>query len=163
MSVIIKSLYIYICIYIYITNISNNQTLKYQKWKKTNCLSVPVSELYKWELGEQGLVRCFAFSLAPSLVLCCCWVAKSWPTLFATPWTVACHAPLSVRFPRGLEWVAISFSRGSSWPRGWTHVSCIGRQILSHWATWESQLGTLASLKCLFTGKWAKSWTWLSD
>ena len=31
-----------------------------------------------------------------------------------------------------LEWVATSFSRGSSWPRNWTHVciSCIGRQVL---------------------------------
>ena len=26
---------------------------------------------------------------------------------------------------RVLEWVAISFSRGSSWPRDWTRVSCI--------------------------------------
>ena len=34
---------------------------------------------------------------------------------------------------RILEWVAISFSRGSSWPRDWTCVSyiyCIGRQVL---------------------------------
>ena len=37
-----------------------------------------------------------------------------------------------------LEWVAISFSRGSSRPRNWTHVSCIGRQILYHWGTWEA-------------------------
>ena len=35
---------------------------------------------------------------------------------------------------RTLEWVAISFSRGSSQPRNQTHVSCIGRQILHHWA-----------------------------
>ena len=26
---------------------------------------------------------------------------------------------------RILEWVVISYSRGSSWPRDWTHVSCI--------------------------------------
>jgi len=26
---------------------------------------------------------------------------------------------------RILDWVAISFSRGSSWPRDWTHISCI--------------------------------------
>ena len=64
---------------------------------------------------------------------------------------------------RVLEWIATYYSRRASQPRGQTHVSCIGRQILSHWATWESQLGTLASLKCLFTGKWAKSWTWLRD
>ena len=38
------------------------------------------------------------------------------------------------------EWVAISSSRGSSWPRDWTCascVSCMGRRILYHWATWE--------------------------
>ena len=34
--------------------------------------------------------------------------------------------------PRILEWVAISFSRGSSWPRDRTRVSCIGMQILYH-------------------------------
>ena len=39
---------------------------------------------------------------------------------------------------RILEWVAISFSRGSSWPRDWTHISCIGRQVFYHWATREA-------------------------
>ena len=33
---------------------------------------------------------------------------------------------------RILEWVAISFSRGSSQPSGLTHISCIGKQILHH-------------------------------
>ena len=37
-----------------------------------------------------------------------------------------------------LEWVAISSSKGSSWPRGQTHVSCFGRQILYHWAIQEA-------------------------
>ena len=31
---------------------------------------------------------------------------------------------------RILEWVAISFPRGSSWPRDWIRVSCAGRRIL---------------------------------
>ena len=35
------------------------------------------------------------------------------------------------------EWVAISFSRGSFWPRDRTHVSCIGRWVLYHWAPRE--------------------------
>ena len=39
------------------------------------------------------------------------------------------HGILQARI---LEWVAISFSRGSSWPRDQTCVSCIGRQILYH-------------------------------
>ena len=38
-----------------------------------------------------------------------------------------------------LEWVAISFSRESSGPRDWAHLSGIGRWILYHWATWEAQ------------------------
>ena len=37
-----------------------------------------------------------------------------------------------------LEWVVISFPRGSSWLRDRTCVSCIGKQILYHWATWEA-------------------------
>ena len=40
---------------------------------------------------------------------------------------------------RMLEWIAIPFSRGSSQPRDWTQVSCIGRWILYHWATWEDR------------------------
>ena len=42
---------------------------------------------------------------------------------------------------RILEWVAISFSRRSSRPRDGTRVSCIsctGRWILYHGATWEA-------------------------
>ena len=31
---------------------------------------------------------------------------------------------------RILEWVTISFSRGFSWTRDWTCVSCIGRQVV---------------------------------
>ena len=56
--------------------------------------------------------------------------------LFATPWTVACQAPLSMGFSRQeKEWVAISFSRESSppWDRTLIFcVSCIGRQTLYH-------------------------------
>ena len=36
-----------------------------------------------------------------------------------------------------LEWVVISSSRISSKSRDLTHISCIGRWIIYHWATWE--------------------------
>ena len=45
------------------------------------------------------------------------------------------HGILQVRV---LEWVAISSSRGSSWPREWNCKSCTGRRILHHWATRET-------------------------
>ena len=48
-----------------------------------------------------------------------------------------------------LEKVAISFSRGSSPPRDWTCISCIGRWILYHWATWEALFNLL-----IFNKKW---------
>ena len=58
---------------------------------------------------------------------------------FATPWTVACQTPVhGISLATILEWVAISFSRGSSQPRYQTPVSCIGRWILYHWVTREA-------------------------
>ena len=42
---------------------------------------------------------------------------------------------------RILEWVAISFSRGSSLPRDQTSVSCISRQILYHCTIGEAHQG----------------------
>ena len=36
---------------------------------------------------------------------------------------------------RVLEWIAISFSRGSSWPRNWTQVSRIAGRCFTVWAT----------------------------
>ena len=61
--------------------------------------------------------------------------------LFATPWTIACQAPLSLGIlqARILEWVAIPFSRGSSQPRDRTQVSCIADGFFTIWATREAQ------------------------
>ena len=56
------------------------------------------------------------------------------------PRTVIRQAPLSVGLLQAgiLEWVAISFSRGPSQSRDQTHISCTGRWILYHWASWEA-------------------------
>ena len=71
----------------------------------------------------------------------CCLVAKLCPTL-CNP--MDCSPPGSsvhgISQARIMEWVSISSPRGSSWPRDWTHISCIDRQILFHWATRESLL-----------------------
>ena len=47
--------------------------------------------------------------------------------------------PVNISQARILEWVAISFSRGSSWPRDQTCISWIGRRVLYHWATREAR------------------------
>ena len=60
--------------------------------------------------------------------------------LFCDP--MACSPPRSsvhgISQARVLKWVAICLSRGSSQSRDRTCVSCIGRWILYHWATWEA-------------------------
>ena len=69
-------------------------------------------------------------------------VAQSCPT-FCDP--MNCSLPGSsihgIFQARILEWVTISFSRGSSWPRDWTQVFHIAGRCFTIWAIyfpWES-------------------------
>ena len=79
---------------------------------------------------------------ANSKIMCenCYVVAKSCPTLlrphglYSLPFS-SVHGIFQARI---LEWVAMSFLRGSSWPRDQTWVSCSGKQILYYWATRET-------------------------
>ena len=77
-----------------------------------------------------------------------CLVAQSCLTL-CDP--MDCSPPgssvLGISQVRILEWVAISSSRGSSWPRDQTILSCIGRWILYHWANREAQFSRLSNYK----------------
>ena len=52
---------------------------------------------------------------------------------FETLWTVACQASLTMGFPQAriLEWVAISFSRGSYRPRDQTCISCLAGRFFT--------------------------------
>ena len=83
-------------------------------------------------------------SLAFSMSQCCCLVIMPCPTFLLLP-TSSVHG---ISQTRTLEWVAISFSRdpGSSQPRDQTCISCIGRRMLYHWATWESHEATWNTL-----------------
>ena len=71
-------------------------------------------------------------------ISCCCLVTKSCLTLC---YPMDCSLPGSsvhgISQARIVEWVATFFSRGSSWPRHWTQVSCISRWILYHWTSRE--------------------------
>ena len=81
---------------------------------------------------------------------------------FVTSLTIAHQAPLSLGFPRQEYWNELSsFSRISSHPRDWTHIFCVGRQILYHWATREALVlyfSSVQSLICvqLFATPWTR-------
>ena len=61
--------------------------------------------------------------------------------------------------PPKLEYVAISFSRGSSQPTDRTHVSCIGGWILYHWATWEASCHLSVLSHSVVSDSLASPWT----
>ena len=84
---------------------------------------------------------------------CCCLVTKSCPTLckpmdYNLPGSSG-HGTSQARI---LEWVAIPFSRGSSWPRDRTRVSCTSRRVLHCGATW-------AFLQTCLVSFWAQTQT----
>ena len=74
--------------------------------------------------------------------VCVCECALSHVWLFATPWTVACQAPLSMEFSRQEFWDGspLPIPRGSSQPRGLNPGLLSCRQILYQWATWNTIL-----------------------
>ena len=87
--------------------------------------------------------------------------------LFVTPSTAACQASLSftvswnllklcplsrwILQARILEWVALPFSRGSSWPRDPTQVSYIASRFFTVWASETFTENDIMILCCLFS------------
>ena len=70
-------------------------------------------------------------------------------------WVFSVHGILQARM---LQWVAVSSSRGSYQSRNRIHISCVGRKILYHWATWGA-LGVSAEKgwKPLMGKQWSLS------
>ena len=73
---------------------------------------------------------------------CCCIVPQSCLTLcnpmdYSSPGS-SVHGIFQERI---LEWVAVSYSRGSPQPRDRTCISCVGRRIPYLWAIRETQSG----------------------
>ena len=61
------------------------------------------------------------------------------------------HGILQARI---LEWVAVPFSRGSSWPSDWTWVSCITGRFFTIWATEKSHRKTFIPCNNIRTHAW---------
>ena len=83
----------------------------------------------------------------PTVCMCVCvcvcvylLVTQLYPTLCdpmdCSPPGSSIHGILQARI---LEWVAIPFFRGSSWPRDWIHVSWIANSFFTFWTTRETQ------------------------
>ena len=109
-------------------------------------------ETHHWHItvtAAEGKIHCGVLTVRETkekwsicTALCVCLVTQSCPTLCdpsdRSPPGSSTHGIFQEKM---LEWVAISFSRGSSQPRDLTLIfciSCIGRWILYHCTTWEA-------------------------
>ena len=108
---ILKRMKIHTCIKIFMWMIIAVLFLIANRWEK-NQMSI------NWKTDKQNAVHIYWPTYSRYIQLGIYNVrvlVTSHVWIFATPWTVAHKAPLSMSRIR--EWIAISFSRGSSWPR----------------------------------------------
>ena len=84
--------------------------------------------LISWDIWRIDILF---HTVAANGAMCC---VQSHVSDSETPWAVACQPPLSMGFSSQeywVEWVAISFSRGSSWPTDRTCISCIAGRFFT--------------------------------
>ena len=97
------------------------------------CCSVVKLYPTLWETTEATYHMCLL-----NIYIYSCWFTNLRPTfcypIVCSPSSSSVHGISQARI---LEWVAIIFSRGSSQSRDQTHIFCIGRWVLFHWATME--------------------------
>ena len=147
-------------LYVYIS-VSSVQSLSHVRLFETPCtpgfLSITNSQsslkLMSIELvmPSSHLILCCPLPLLPSIFpsiryVCIYLDIDTW--IVRKPVTQSCPAlcdPMDCKSPdssirgilqaRILEWVALPFFRGSSWPRDWTPVFC---RFFTIWATWQA-------------------------
>ena len=75
------------------------------KWRLIcNYLSLEANDVI---YGGMSVVLCVSVCVCLCVSVCVCSLSGTW--LFATPWTVACQAPLSLGFPRQEYWSGLPF------------------------------------------------------
>ena len=88
-------------------------------FSKSNLIPFPhVQDQKKFNISNL-VAPSFLLSYCPQLVLVAQWCPILYDPLGCSPPGSSVHGILQVRI---LEWVAIPFSKGPSWPRDWTHT-----------------------------------------
>ena len=116
----------------------------YSTWMESqNISSLWLFRHSRWIMAQKKENLVIILSLNMSITLCLKalstgseWVKSLslWDPVDCSPPGSSVHWILQARI---LEWVAISFSRGSSRPRDWTQVSRIAGRRFNLWATRE--------------------------
>ena len=95
-----------------------------------------------WEWLIESRQRRPVFTYSAATCLCAFLCAQSFQLSLTLSDLVDCSPPdFSVHGivqARILEWIAMPSSRGSSWHRTQTRISCLVGEFFTHWATWEA-------------------------
>ena len=113
---------------------SPNTTLSCLPWAYSGLPSFSLKcRIQYWIIILQGVIYFYCYHHH-----CCCLIAKSCPTLCnpmdCSPPSLSVHG---ISQERILEWVAISFSRGSSWTRDQIWISCIAGRFFTTEPSWQ--------------------------
>ena len=119
-----------------------------------NLLTINISEFAFWFTLTDSIKLWNEHGWVQSLSTLLCVLSHVW--FFGTP--MDCCPPgssvLGISQARKLEWVVISYFRGSSQPRNWTHISCIGRGFLITSTTLEAHPKSYLSMIHTWPWKW---------
>ena len=80
------------------------------------------------EMNKEDVVYIYIYMME-YVLLFSCYVQLFWDSVDCSPLSSTVHR---ISQERIMVWVAISFSRGSSQPRGQTYISCTGKHVLYH-------------------------------
>ena len=118
---------------------------------KKNSACQRLARRWGWKSGTQRIFRAVKLLC---VCVCVCVCAQSRPNpcdpCGLNPTGSLVHGISQARI---LEQIGISYTRGSSWSRDLTWVSCIsciGRWILYHWATWDTGFYTFVQTHRMF-------------
>ena len=88
------------------------------------------------------------------------WKWKCYSVVSDSLWS-SVHGILQARI---LDWVAISFSRGPSWPRHWSQVSHIAGRFFTIRATWKTQINRVRTTQVLTQrDNSGLAWNWITE
>ena len=108
-------------------DVLNTFKIKVLNWQKTADIHIMIKRLMSRNTCFMWKVKVLVTQLCP--ILC--------DPKDNTPPGSSAHGILQARI---LEWVAIPFSRGSSWSRDWTWLFCIAGRFFTIWAAREAQV-----------------------
>ena len=110
------------------TSNSQNNFKKEQSWATNITWSIGITTHRETDRNESPEIRLHVSRSVLCLTL--------WDPMDCSPPSSSVHGILQART---LQWAAIPFSKGSSWPRGWTRASCTAGRFFTIWAIREAQ------------------------